>query len=80
VTTISCFYTCAECRTVRQHVDVPERDPATHDIIAWLQQVAVPALVADHKARSPRCTPREFAEVGIPVPPGTDNVGERVRS
>lgn len=77
---IRCFYTCDLCGTRRQHVEVPERDPVTHDVVQWLQGVATPALVHDHALRSPGCRPAHFAEIGIPTEPATEHVGTKVRS
>jgi len=75
--TIRCFYSCSLCGITRQHVDVPERDPGTHDVVEWLNGVAVPALMIDHEQQSPGCRPRKFAEVGIPVDAATDHVGTK---
>lgn len=79
MTTIRCFYTCDQCKIVRQHVDVPERDPETHDVVQWIQDVAAPALVLDHHARSPFCRPKVLTELGIPYQEGTEHVGTKVR-
>lgn len=78
--TICCFYSCAECSLLRQFVEVPERDPDTQDIMVWLNTIAVPALVADHKSKSPLCRPKAFSEIGIPVDDGTDHIGANTRS
>lgn len=80
MSTIRCFYACTECKIARQFVDVPERDPATHDVVEWLERVAAHALATDHRARSPLCRARQFTEVGIPVDEGTEHVGSKTRS
>lgn len=77
---IKCFYSCDACGIKRQHVDVPERDPGTHNVVEWLDGVAAPRLILDHHARSPLCRPKTLSEVGIPYDEGTEHVGTKVRS
>lgn len=78
--TIACFYTCSLCGITRRFVDVPERDITKTDVTVWLQLIAVPALIADHRLLSPHCHPTQFAEVGIPVSDDTEHVGEHPKS
>lgn len=80
MSTIRCFWSCADCKLSRQFVEISERDPDRIDIVRWLEDVAIPALVADHRSKSPLCQPREFSEVGISCPEGTDHIGAKVRS
>ncbi len=79
--TVRCFYTCADCGLKRQMVDVPERDPNAMNVVAWLETVAVPLLMTDHRRKSPLCQPKTLEEVGIQHSgdPG-DHVGTKVRS
>jgi hypothetical protein len=78
--TIRCFYTCHPCALVRQHVEVPERDPSTHDVVRWLKEIAAPALALDHGLRSPLCRRGVLDEVGIPVDEATERVGTKSSS
>ena len=65
-------YTCAVCGVHREAVAVRAR--TDEDVVEWLEQVAVPALMRDHFRRSPGCGAMEFAEVMIPVE-GADRIG-----
>lgn len=78
--TIACLYTCDACGIKDQTVDVPERDPATHDVIQWFEGIAIPCVVLDHHARSPLCRPKKLTSIGIPFEEGSEHVGTRVRS
>lgn len=71
---IPCVYTCGSCGVVDAVVDVAERDPA-RDVVAWFREVLTPALVADHRRRSPLCRATSLAEVRVPVPAQTEHVG-----
>ena len=65
-------YSCALCGIRRREVDVPAR--GTEDVVAWLRDVATPALIRDHQRTSPHCQPTSLSEVMIPVS-GTEKVG-----
>ena len=74
-TTITCMYSCALCGLKKIPVQIPTRVSATdQDVVTWLRDVATPALVADHEARSPGCHPKELSEFYIPMA-GADYVG-----
>lgn len=70
---ITCKYTCALCGITEQRVVVPAR--LGEDVSAWLRMVMTPALINDHKKRSPDCHPTEFESVWIPIPEGTEKIG-----
>lgn len=71
--TIGVIYTCGLCpaatnRTVQ--VRIRRED---EDIKSWIETAVTPALVRDHQAVSPTCSPTKLKEVKIPLPKG-DNV------
>ena len=70
---IQCKYSCFKCGIKRQIVTVQAR--ADEDVVAWMNNVAVLALVADHKRRSPHCRIEKFDEVMIPLFKDSPNVG-----
>lgn len=79
--TIRCFYTCDACGIHRHYVDVPERNAEAMDVVTWINDVAAPALILDHHARSPGCRPKTMTELGIPHSGGEDQpVGTKTRN
>ena len=67
--TIQCKYSCFKCSNQRQPVNVPART-GEEDVVTWLRQVATPALVRDHAARSPHCLIDKLSELLIPLAEG----------
>lgn len=76
---IQCLYTCDACGLEDVAVDVPERE-ANQDVVYWLQHVAVSMIGADHRIRSPSCAATKITALKIPVPDGTQRIGEVPRS
>lgn len=70
---IACKYTCADCGIKKQDVYVHAR--CGERVVDWFRNVMTPALVADHRMRSPDCHPTEFEQVLIPIPSGTEKIG-----
>lgn len=70
--TIEVLYSCRVCGLMRVPVQVPAR--GEEDVVAWVEKVLTPALVADHKRRSFLCRPDTLSDVMIPVT-GADKVG-----
>lgn len=68
-------YSCDQCGLDEVTCDVPER-PADEDVVHWVSQTMGHCLAADHRARSPRCRATSLTKVMIPVPAGTQRVGE----
>jgi hypothetical protein len=63
--TVECMYSCSLCGVTKRKVMVPAR--GDENVVAYVEKVAVPRLVADHLINSPGCKPEKFAEVYIPV-------------
>jgi hypothetical protein len=70
---IDILYSCEGCGLRRISVKVPARGP--EDAVHWLQQIAMPVLIADHKRRSALCPMTELADVMIPIR-GVGRIGE----
>jgi hypothetical protein len=70
---IDILYSCEGCGLRRISVEVPARghDEAAH----WLQQTAMPVLLADHRRRSALCPMKELPDVMIPIS-GVGRIGE----
>ena len=75
---IKCLYSCDDCGIERAAFEVAERAEG-EDIGAWMEKVTA-AVSADHQTRSGGCPSRKLRELMIPVPKGTERVGEVVRS
>ena len=75
--TIHCFYSCKSCGLVKTPVDVPAR--GEENVVEWLEQIAMRALAADHRQKSPTCHPKSLADVMIPMT-GTSKVGGPVEN
>ncbi len=69
---IECKYSCSLCGLHRVSVMVAAR--TTEDVAVWLEQIATPALVNDHEARSPGCHPATLSELLIPIT-GASKIG-----
>jgi hypothetical protein len=67
-----CKYSCSLCGIYRQEVDVQSRQDEL--ITDWMDNVMIPALVADHEVRSPNCHPTKLSEVMIPMM-GSNQIG-----
>ncbi len=70
-------HTCGAPHLRRTKVSVKER--MAEDVAAWMEQTCIPALMADHSARSPECRTDKFAEVMIPLT-GTSKIGGPVEN
>lgn len=70
---ITCTYTCGVCDVVDQGVSVVAR--TGEDVLIWLRMAMTPALMRDHRGRSPECRATAFKNVMIPIPPGTEKIG-----
>lgn len=70
---IRVLYSCHTCGLRKVPCDVPAR--GEEDINAWMQQL-IERLAADHKRRSPECSPADGAlqDVMIPIA-GATKVG-----
>jgi len=79
VATIQCLYSCDVCGIRKQPVNVPERGP-DEDVKHWIEVTAIDAIQKDHLFRTLGCPATKLAELYIPIPKGTDRVGEVVRS
>ena len=69
--TITVFYSCPLCATVKAAVTVPARE--SEDVGEWMENT-VRLLGDDHRARSPHCHPAELKNVMIPMS-GRDRIG-----
>ena len=76
--TIQILYSCHLCGVVKARLDVVERSSG-EDVLRWMDKVSE-AIGADHAGRSPSCGATKISEVWIPVPDGTQNVGQRVKN
>ena len=70
--TIQCFYSCPECGLVKVAVEVQAR--GDEDVVEWLEGVAIVAMGADHRRRSPACRPGGLRDIMIPVT-GAEKIG-----
>lgn len=61
-------YKCV-CMDERVDLQVPSRAPAV-DIIMWLDDIIMPRVIKDHKARSPLCREKTMEEILLPAPDG----------
>lgn len=72
------LYACDKCGLDSVEVEVPARGP--EDVVAYLERIVAPLLAADHNKRSPRCRPKKFAWIKLPVSPGpSGRVGEETK-
>jgi hypothetical protein len=70
---IEIVYSCKGCGLHRISVKVPAR--GTEDAAHWLQQIAMPVLIADHKRHSALCPMKELPDVMIPIK-GVGRIGD----
>jgi len=70
---IQCKYSCDLCGIKRQIVTVAARQE--EDVTTWMDKLCIPALVEDHRQRSPNCQPKSFTEVMIPITDDTEKIG-----
>lgn len=70
--TIRVMYSCAFCGLDKATVDVPAR--GVEEVCAWMDNTLTPALVENHKARSPDCQPPSLSAVWIPIT-GASKIG-----
>jgi hypothetical protein len=70
---IRVLYSCHTCGLTKASCDVPAR--AAEDVATWMD-ATIELLAADHRARSPGCTPvdGQLHDVMIPIG-GADKVG-----
>lgn len=52
----------------RVDLQVPSRSLAI-DIVMWLEDIVMPRVIKDHRARSPLCQEKTMEEVLLPAPP-----------
>jgi hypothetical protein len=71
-----CTLICAGCG---EHSFTVRYRAAGEDLIAWIEGVVRPGLAEAHKRLSPSC-PVNVCGLKLPVPKGTQGVGERVLS
>lgn len=76
--TITCKYTCRSCGLQRVEVQVPARGDQDNPV-HYLEQVVAMHISADHRRRSPRCASRKMDELMIPMPEGSERIGEPSR-
>ena len=69
------LYRC-RCMAEDASVWVPDRKDG-QDVVDWVEQTVGRALAADHRARSPLCASEKVEHVSIPLPPGTEHLGQR---
>lgn len=67
-------YTCGLCGLHRVACKAVPRGE-DQGVTDWVENVAIAAIIADHKRRSPDCHPRKLDEIMIPVS-GVDRVGD----
>jgi len=60
------YYLCGLCDLPEIEVEVPARE-ADEDIKAWVNRAAS-YCVSDHKEKRPKCEPKEFKHLKIPLP------------
>ena len=70
------IYSCGLCGISERPVLVRYREPG-ESVTAFMEQVVMQALADDHHRSSPRCRPATLTEVKIPIPDGTEGIGER---
>jgi hypothetical protein len=75
--TIQVLYTCITCGTYRARVTVKAR--TTEDVLTWMEQVCLPALMQHHAARSPGCNTDRFDEIMVPID-GAEHVGGELKA
>lgn len=68
-------YKCS-CLSAEVSLNVPARRGPAHDVKAWMDDVVAVRISADHRKRSPTCPSTTMEFVKIPVPPGSDYVGQ----
>lgn len=71
------LYSCHQCLIVKAEIDAPDRHPS-EDIKSWMD-VVIRIIAVDHSQRSPFCRATEISEIHIPMPPGTERIGEPVK-
>lgn len=69
-------YTCEGCGIVKRPVNVPAR--STESVTDWMKGVVVRIIAEDHRATSPGCKSTRIKDLLIPVPDGTQFVGQQV--
>lgn len=70
-----CFYTCSMCPLKDVPVEVAPRD-RQYNVVQWMKKIVVPALMADHKMRAPRCRAKSFADIKVPIEAAQILVGD----
>lgn len=61
---VQCKYSCRDCGLHRVVVTVPARNEES--VTEWMDATVL-LLVRDHEHKSPRCHPKAFSEVLIPI-------------
>lgn len=73
---ITLMFTCKGCGLVDHKFQVPARESADHDVVAWMKKVE--AWVSDEHTRvSPKCTANKLDNLKIPME-GADFIGQQV--
>lgn len=76
---ITVQYSCPECGLKDVPVQVPAReDPDENAVVPWMHEQVIPSVTADHDKRSPKCHPKELKDLKIPLPPGSEFVGQQI--
>lgn len=63
---IPVVYTCGKCRVHDATVQVEERKEG-QDVVEWMEQVCIRALMRHHAQRSPYCNADKFQTIKIPT-------------
>ena len=73
---LTILYSCKSCGIKDRAVQVPARE--TEDVKVWVELVVGFAIWNDHNECSPGCVITKVSEVKIPIPEGTEFVGQQI--
>ena len=73
---LTILYSCKSCGIVDRPVQVPARE--TEDVKLWVELVVTFAIWNDHNAASPGCDMHTMSDVKIPIPEGSEFIGQQV--
>jgi hypothetical protein len=69
------LYSCGLCGTKDRPVATRWREPG-EDVRPFMEYVIL-TVGQDHMASSPRCSATKLTDLKVPIPPGTEGIGER---
>ncbi len=73
---ITLLYSCQACGLVDRPIQVPAR--TTEDVCDWVGTICAQAIGDDHHTVSPACQSRTMTNLKIPVPSGTEFIGQQI--